>query len=613
MAGCAKYTLYMAFNNEKYFIGYTHDPSLDATFLSGNGYHSFYLLSMPMSAGKAIPLYKRISPHGIFKEAPLKGTITEVLKRKRKELRSAARYLGIPAEAVSITGPVELEFKQCPGEGQKRAVEEAIRGRILFPEEIERLLFRAKLRLTAETEDILQLLCLENKCIRLPGIKEVGRKKYLCCRCGQNERIVPVACASCGDTCFHCETCLSMGESRFCQVIYAVPGNADSCRLPIKDIKPKMFVTLSPAQENASNALRQFVLQPEQKERLVWAACGAGKTEVTFRAIAEALSRNQKVLFAIPRKDTVQEIVVRIRRAFPQVPVACLHGTSKEKYSEACVVVATTHQVIRFYSAFDLVILDEIDAYPYSVSPMLESCILRAKTRNGKIIFMSATPSAEMIARYRRKELACVWIPARHHGYSLPEPKIVVDRRLPLLDLGNTIPESIIEIIHETLEGDGAQLFVFVPTIESGFKVYESLERVLRLPPFNNFTGNWVQFCHSRDENREKKLAAFRKGLFPILVTTTVCERGLTLPRVNVLVLFADRERIFDASALIQMAGRSGRTVEYPTGRVWFAGSKCTREMKTACDRIKMLNLQAREMGYLDNERAYDLKRKGGF
>ena len=580
-------------------MGCTHDFSLDAAFLSAHGYYIFYLLTKPLIAGKAIPLFERISKEGEFRGIFLEGPFTQILERKKKKLKAAARYLGLPLEAIAVNRVERLTFRTFPGEAETEAMEEALRGRILFVSEIKRLLLRQRLSFAAETEDILQVLCLERKCIRQPGIKEVGRRKFACCRCGQAKEVVQIACASCGETCYHCETCLSMGESRFCQVIYAIPGNSECNRLPQKRIVPKMFVTLSPAQEDGANALRQFILQPEQKEKLVWAACGAGKTEVTFLAIAEALSSNKRVLFAIPRKDAVQEIVVRIRRAFPQIPVACLHGTSKEKFAKASIVVATTHQVIRFYSAFDLIILDEIDAYPYSISPMLEANIVRAKTRGGKIIYMSATPSATMIARYKRKELPCVWIPARHHGFPLPEPKIVLERHLPLMELGNTIPESIIQIIHETLEGDCAQLLVFVPSVEGGQRVCEALQRALRLPPFNNFDGDWVQFCHSRDGQREKKLAAFRKGRFPILVTTTICERGLTLRKVNVLVLFADRERIFDTAALIQMAGRSGRTMEYPVGKVWYLASRRSKAMVTAFDRIRQMNFQAGEMGYL--------------
>lgn len=611
MAGCYRYNLYIATNNRKYVAGYSHDPCLDAKFLSLQGFDNFYLITRPLIIGQVIPLFQRVAHEGNKKGALMEDSVDQLLGKKIKALKSEARRLGIPPEAVLLKKLEEIPGGQLSGLKQAEILENVLRGRILFLHEIERLLSARKLRLAMEKEDALQLLCLQQKCIRLPGIRIENRNKFVCSRCGQSDRVVPIICASCGEKCYHCENCLSMGESRYCQSLYAVPGDWDTNRLPIADVKPKMFVTLSPAQENASNALRQFVLQPEQREKLVWAACGAGKTEVTFRAIAEALSRRQKVLFAIPRKDAVEEIVVRIRRAFPKFRVACIHGTSTERFAEAAVVVATTHQVLRFYSSFGLVILDEIDAYPYNISPMLQFGVMRARAKGGKIIYMTATPSEDLLSRHKKKELPLVWIPARYHGYPLPQPGIVIEKRLALLERGNTIPERIIDIIHETLEGDLAQLFVFVPSIETGKRVAQVLHRAVRLPPFNDFEGQWVEFLHSRDEDREGKLAAFRKGKFPILVTTTICERGLTLPKVNVLVLFADYSRIFNASALIQMAGRSGRTMEDPGGKVWFAASRYSLEMKIACERIKRMNLQAWEMGYLRPETTFILDRKG--
>lgn len=611
MSGCQKYSIYIAANNNsrRCFAGYTHDPTLDASFLREQGYPLFFLLTLPLSAGQVFPLFERIWNSVNFSGAFLDEPLDKYLAKVGKRLKSKARQLKIPGEYLCTHQLEYRESRPFPGEDQTRVLEEALDGRILFLSEIKRLLGEQGIQLFGETEDVLQLLCLKNRCIRLPGIKEAGRNKFVCSRCGQTEGIVPIDCASCGGPCYHCETCLSMGECRFCQSLFAVPrgfprigGNPQEIKpkeVKGKVIRPQMSFSLSPAQAKASDSLQQFVRDPKSNEILVWAACGAGKTEVTFQAIAQALNDNQKVLFAIPRKDAVEELFARFRRTFPDVPLACLHGSRKEKFLEASLVLATTHQVIRFYSCFDLVILDEIDAYPYSISPMLEAGIRRAKTDSGKIIFMTATPSSQMRARYEKRELSCIWIPARYHGFPLPVPNIVLERHLPVLELGNTVPESIIRIIHETLEGDLAQLMVFVPSIEKGLRVTRALEMALRLPPFNNFQGEWVKFCHSRDGKRGETLMDFRKGKFPVLVTTTVSERGLTIPRVNVLVLFADASRIFDASALIQMSGRSGRTIEYPRGKVWFAGVRCSKEMKIACKSIERLNQQAKEMGFL--------------
>jgi cysteine synthase A len=463
LTGCFKYSVYIAAGSSHYRAGYTHDPSLDGGFLSSQGYKDIYLLTCPLVPGQAIPLYEAISGERGHK-GTFSGTVDQLLEGKIRELKGAARKLKIPAEVFQIKKAAVDSYGHRRIFEYAPVLEEVLRGRILFLTEIERLLYFKKLRLGVETEDVLHLLCLDNKCVRLPAIRPLGRNKFFCSRCGQSDGVVPVACASCGGTCYHCENCLSMGESRFCQSLYAVPGQWDRSRLPVRQVEPKMLVSLSPAQESASRALRQFVLQPEQREKLVWAACGAGKTEVTFRAIAEALSRRQKVLFAIPRKDAVEEIVVRIRRAFPRISVVCLHGTSRERFSEAEVVVSTTHQVMRFYSSFGLVILDEIDAYPYNTSPMLQAGIMRARARGGKIIYMTATPSEELLRSHKKGELDCVWIPARYHGYPVPEPELVIEKRLPLMEAGDKIPESVINIIHETLEGDLAQLFIFVPT-----------------------------------------------------------------------------------------------------------------------------------------------------
>ena len=47
------------------------------------------------------------------------------------------------------------------------------------------------------------------------------------------------------------------------------------------------------------------------------------------------------------------------------------------------------------------------------------------------------------------------------------------------------------------------------------------------------------------------------------------------------------------------MAGRAGRTTEYPDGRVWFIGSRITPAMREAVKWINKMNKEAAEQGYL--------------
>ena len=99
----------------------------------------------------------------------------------------------------------------------------------------------------------------------------------------------------------------------------------------------------------------------------MWAVCGAGKTEMCFAAVAAELARGGRVLFAVPRRDVVRELGPRLRAAFPHVQLQVLHGGADRAVlpvlPPGSVTVATTHQVLRYDRAFDLVILDEVDAF----------------------------------------------------------------------------------------------------------------------------------------------------------------------------------------------------------------------------------------------------------
>lgn len=74
---------------------------------------------------------------------------------------------------------------------------------------------------------------------------------------------------------------------------------------------------------------------------------------------------------------------------------------------------------------------------------------------------------------------------------------------------------------------------------------------------------------------------------------------GVTIPRLNVLVLYAEEGRVFTASTLVQIAGRAGRSAAYPTGRVWFIGRHLSPAIAEAARQIREFNRLARRRGYL--------------
>ena len=90
----------------------------------------------------------------------------------------------------------------------------------------------------------------------------------------------------------------------------------------------QLDIELSPAQRQAAERL----LGTEAKRALVWAACGAGKTEVVYPLIERALQQGSDVLFAVPRRDIVVELGRRVQAAFPGVPVQALYGEVRAKF-----------------------------------------------------------------------------------------------------------------------------------------------------------------------------------------------------------------------------------------------------------------------------------------
>ena len=67
-----------------------------------------------------------------------------------------------------------------------------------------------------------------------------------------------------------------------------------------------------------------------------------------------------------------------------------------------------------------------------------------------------------------------------------------------------------------------------------------------------------------------------------MIVATTVLERGLTIPDVDVCVFAADSSS-FNEAALIQMAGRAGRNFHNPYGDVLFL----CREKSSLCHQCR--------------------------
>lgn len=587
---CWRGFVYLAVAEREIGVGISHNPGLDRTFWLKRGYQQFQLLTPPLPLGAAAFLCDWLKRYLNLRTRTSLRQVAGILDRGARKIGLISRSTTMltPPEPVPAPEPAELDI-----------LRRILAGRILWLEEVAQALAENKLGVNRPLVDLLHWLYLEGEVTLMPGVGYDPDGQPRCLRCGQANRVLKVACHTCRtDDCLICEGCLAMGQARRCRPLYAVPwpqGKAMPGRS--REVHPQLSFQLTPAQADAYREAESFVRRQRDKQCLLWAACGAGKTEVAYGAIATALSRGRNILYTCPRREVIRELYPRFVAAWPGVRIQALYGGSPGKYAEADIYLATTHQAVRFYRRFDLVILDEVDAYPLAGEPMLYYAVERACREKGQTLWLTATPPAEIAARASRRQVAVIYLPARHHGRPLPVPQIIREPQLKWPAKGY-LPRRLNDIIKLALK-EYNQLLIFVPAVNLVDAVVEGLAK--NWP--DSIPGSaWVRGCYASHPRKEETIASFCRGEFPVLVTTTVMERGITIPRISVLVLYADEERIFSANTLIQVAGRTGRSTDCPEGRVWFMARRISPAMAAACRQINQFNRLARQRGYLIKE-----------
>ena len=323
----------------------------------------------------------------------------------------------------------------------------------------------------------------------------------------------------------------------------------------IDTISADLSYQLTNIQQNASKQILKCI--KNNQSVIVNAVCGSGKTELVYETIEYFLNNNKIIAFAIPRKDVVNEIYHRLIKDYPTVDISMVCGGNTNKL-EGQIVVLTTHQLFRYEDYFDLLILDEADAFPYYENELLN--VFLKKSCKGLVIYLSAT----MKSQYLNECEEVVYVNRRFHNKDLPVPKIVKYNKA-----------NSITILNKTIESlRGKPILIFVPTIDCGKK----LEKKLNCP-----------FVYSSYKYKEKYINEFKENKINILITTSILERGMTFFDVQVIVYDAQHD-LFDESSLIQISGRVGRKLKAPTGNVYFLATKITSSMRKCIKTIKIKN-----------------------
>ena len=333
-----------------------------------------------------------------------------------------------------------------------------------------------------------------------------------------------------------------------------------SQKYPPMHISYHLSFQLSSVQKKLS---KQLVFNYQQHcNSLVLAVCGSGKTEIVYELILYALSQGQRVCFCIPRKELVKELYERISQAFHGVQIGVLYGQCQHNI-DAPFIICTMHQLYRFENnvGFDLMIADEVDAFPFYGNDVLENIFQNCCLQN--YVKMSATM---MYDDKHDEEL--LMMNRRYHGYDLPVPRMIL---CPTF-LQKFVLIQIIRHLHK-------KVLVFVPTVSMVDEINQTFKR-------NNIISLGVS---SKHPNRQKTIQDFKENQTQVLVTTTLLERGITIEDVQVIV-YQCQNNLFDKRTLIQISGRVGRKPQHPAGKVYFLTNEKTKGISQCIKTIRELN-----------------------
>lgn len=319
---------------------------------------------------------------------------------------------------------------------------------------------------------------------------------------------------------------------------------------------------LTPLQEKISDSCLDCVLQG--KDVLLKAVCGAGKTEIVVKTISYYLKRKLKVCYAISRKEVVIDLYARFKKIFSNANVVALYGGHHDK-TTGDLIICTTHQLFRYYKTFDLLILDEVDAFPLANNIPLINISLNSS--RGPIIFSTATVNVFLDGILKKRNYEKLELYVRPTYKPLIIPKLFISFKFILC----------VYLLY-LLKNMQQQCIVFVSSKRLCTYFYYLFKNLVN-----------CTYVYSDLDKRDENIKAFRNKKCQFIFSTTVLERGITIKDVNVIIV-SFNQNVFDEGSLVQMLGRVGRNFNNPYGEAYILSNHKDIEIKKAINNLRENN-----------------------
>lgn len=286
-------------------------------------------------------------------------------------------------------------------------------------------------------------------------------------------------------------------------------------------------------------------------DRLVCGDVGFGKTEVALRAAFKAVQDGVQVAVLVPTTVLAQQHYDNFKTRLAAFPV-CIEMMSRFRTkaqqrqiatrlanSEVDIIIGTHRLLsddIRFKN-LGLMIIDEEQRFGVKHKEHFKK--LRARI---DILTLTATPIPRTLylSLSGIRDISMIQTP--------PE------ERLPVITQVGAWDDKLSRMAIRRELDRGGQVFVVHNRIRSIYGIRDKLER---LAPEAS-----VAVAHGQMPARmlESVMSEFAHGEYDILLSTSIIENGIDMPRVNTLIV--DRADTFGVSQLYQLRGRVGRSAQ---------------------------------------------------
>ncbi len=302
-------------------------------------------------------------------------------------------------------------------------------------------------------------------------------------------------------------------------------------------------------QEDALTSVKNDMEAPRPMDRLLCGDVGYGKTEVAMRAAFKAVMDGKQVAILAPTTVLAFQHYNTLQQRFTAFPVRIqlLSRFRSPKEQKQVLedletgrldIVVGTHRLLSkdvLFKDLGLVVVDEEQRFGVTHKERLKTL----KTRVD-VLTLTATPIPRTLnmALLGLRDMSTIETP--------PKNRLAIQTSVLKYS-----PEVIRSAIEMELARNGQVYFVHnrVETIHTVAAKVQQLVPQARIA---------VAHGQMNERELEKIMLRFVRDELDVLVSTTIIENGLDIPRVNTIVV--DRADLYGLAQLYQLRGRVGRS-----------------------------------------------------